>query len=193
MQHQSKYTISGINTFRLLVRQVIRIFHQAAQVTGNNDRQSVQETKTEQRTSRQIERSRTWTCSDVPMLPYTGWVFVSRNVSRVCYWLQIASAFASIIISMIKLIRQDYGGDELKSGSTNLHSALTLFYSLALAEALLFLVEKAYWEWMISVYKILDKVNQECGLERSGTDSVRRFFYNAYSMCLNGSGASLTD
>ncbi|XP_018442418.2 uncharacterized protein LOC108814361 [Raphanus sativus] len=187
MQHQSKYTISGINTFRLLVRQVIRIFHQAAQVTGNNDRQSVQETKTEQRTSRQIERSRTWTCSDVPMLPYTGWVFVSRNVSRVCYWLQIASAFASIIISMIKVIRQDYGGDELKSGSTNLHSALTLFYSLALAEALLFLVEKAYWEWMISVYKILDKVNQECGLERSGTDSVRRFFYNAYSMCLNGS------
>ncbi|CAN6933593.1 unnamed protein product [Brassica oleracea] len=187
MQHQSKYTISGINTFRLLVRQFIRIFRKEAQISGNNDRSSVQESKTEQRTPRQIERTRTWTSSDVPMFPYTGWVFVSRNVSRFCYWLQIASAFASIIISMIKLIRQDYGGSELKSRSTNLHSSLTLFYSLALAEALLFLVEKAYWEWMISVYKILDKVNQECGLERSGTDSVRRFFYNAYSRCLNGS------
>ncbi|KAJ0234391.1 hypothetical protein HA466_0274250 [Hirschfeldia incana] len=190
MQHQSNYTISGINTFRLLVRQVTSIFHKIASAGNNVDRSSsVQETKREQRTTtpRQIERTRTWTTSDVPMLPYTGWVFVSRNVSRVCYWLQIASAFASIIISMIKLIRQDYGGNELRSRSTNLHSALTLFYSLALAEALLFLVEKAYWEWMISVYKILDKVNQECGLERSGTDSVRRFFYNAYSRCLNGS------
>ncbi|CAH8382716.1 unnamed protein product [Eruca vesicaria subsp. sativa] len=180
MQHQSKYTISGINSFRLLVRHVIKIFHQKAQTPGNNERPPLHEE------TRQIERTRTWRSTDVPMLPYTGWVFVSRNVSRVCYWLQIASALASIIISMTKLIRQDYGGDESKS-RTNLHSALTLFYSLALTEALLFLVEKAYWEWMISVYKILDKVNQECGLERYGTDSVRRFFYNAYSRCLNGS------
>lgn len=187
LQHQSKYTISGINVFRFLVKQVSQIFHQAAHIAGNNNRSSVRETRTEQRNSGQIVRTRTWKSSDVPMLPYTGWVFVSRNVSRVLYWLQIASAFASIVISLIKLIKQDYGGNDMKPKRTNLHSALTLFYSLALAEALLFLVEKAYWEYMISVIKILEKVNEECGLERFGTGSVRRFFYDAYSRCLNGS------
>ncbi|CAH2079207.1 unnamed protein product [Thlaspi arvense] len=190
LQHQSKYTISGINSFRFLVRQVIQIFHQPVQIPGSSDRTddaAVQETRREQRILAQISRTRTWTSSDVPMLPYTGWVFVSRNVSRVFYWLQIASAFASIVISMMKLIKQDYGGSDLKPKSTNLHAALTLFYSLALAEALLFLAEKVYWEWMISVFKILEKVNKECGLESFGTDSVRRFFYNAYSRSLNGS------
>ncbi|ESQ56199.1 hypothetical protein EUTSA_v10027455mg [Eutrema salsugineum] len=181
LQHQPKYTISGINSFRFLVRQVIQIFHQISGRDRTDDTE-VQETRREQRNSGQIARTRTWKSSDVPMLPYTGWVFVSRNVSRVFYWLQIASGFASIVISVTKLIKQDYGGK-----STNLHPSLTLFYSLALAEALLFLAEKAYWEWMISVFKILDKVNQECGLEGFGTDSVRRFFYNAYSRCLNGS------
>ncbi|KAL1200029.1 hypothetical protein V5N11_030257 [Cardamine amara subsp. amara] len=171
LQHQSKYTISGINIFRFT-----QIFHQAS---------PVQETRREERNPGPITRTRTWTSTDVPMLPF--WVFVSRNVSTVFYWLQIASAFASIVISMLKLIKQDYGGNESKPKNTNLHAALTLFYSLALAEALLFLAEKVYWEWMISVFKILEKVNKECGLERFGTDSVRRFFYDAYSRCLNGS------
>ncbi|EOA18020.1 hypothetical protein CARUB_v10006460mg [Capsella rubella] len=187
LQHQSKYTISGINTFRFLAKQVIQIFHSAAHIAGNDDRSSVEEPRREERHSGQIARTRTWKSSDVPMLPYTGWVFVSRNVSRVFYWLQIASAFFSIVISMIKLVKQDYGDNGLKPKSTNLHSALTLFYSLALAEALLFLVEKAYWEYMISVIKILEKVNKECGLENFGTGSVRRFFYDAFSRCLNGS------
>ncbi|XP_010445447.1 PREDICTED: uncharacterized protein LOC104728117 [Camelina sativa] len=188
LQHQSKYTISGINTFRFLVKQVIQICHQAAHIADENDnRSSAQEPRTEERHSGKTTRTRTWKSSDVPMLPYTGWVFVSRNVSRVFYWLQIGSSFASIAISMIKLIKQDYGDNDLKPKSTNLHSALTLFYSLALAEAVLFLVEKAYWEYMISVIKILEKVNKECGLENFGTGSVRRFFYDAYSRCLNGS------
>ncbi|CAH8276731.1 unnamed protein product [Arabidopsis lyrata] len=187
LQHQSKYTISGINIFRFLVKHVIQIFHQAAHIAGNDNRPPVRERKIVQRNSGQITRTRTWKSSDVPMLPYTGWVFVSRNVSRVFYWLQIASAFASIAISTIQLIKQDYGGNDSKPKRTNLHAALTLFYSLALAEALLFLVEKAYWEYMISVIKILEKVNEECGLERFGTGSVRRFFYDAYSRCLNGS------
>ncbi|CAA7028049.1 unnamed protein product [Microthlaspi erraticum] len=185
LQHQSKYTISGINGFWFLVRQVIQIFHKAADIAVNDNRPPIQETRTDQ--SRQISRTRTWQSSDVPMLPYTGWVFVSRNVSRVFYWLQIASAFATIVISMLKLIKQDYRGNDPKPKSTNLHAALTLFYALALAESFLFLVEKLYWEWMINVLQILEKVNQECGLERFGTGSVRRFFYDAYSRCLNGS------
>ncbi|KFK22118.1 hypothetical protein AALP_AAs39140U000700 [Arabis alpina] len=188
LQHHFKYTISGINIFRFLVKKAFQIFNQAAPVAENENRSSsVQEARSEDRNLRQISRTRTWTSSDVPMLPYTGWVFVSRNVSRVFYWLQIASAFASIVISTIKLIKKDYGGNVLNPKSSNLGSALTLFYTLTLAEALLFLVEKAYWEWMISVFKILDKVNQECGLERFGTVAVRRFFYDAYSRCLNGS------
>ncbi|KAL1200030.1 hypothetical protein V5N11_030258 [Cardamine amara subsp. amara] len=146
---------------------------------------SKQETRRNEMNPGPIARTRTWKSSDVPMM--SGWVFKSRNVSRVFSWLQIGSALASIFISMFKLIKQDYGGNDLKPNRTNLHSALTLFYSLALAESLLFLVEKAYWEWMIRVFKILEKVNKECGLESFGMVSVRRFFYDAYSKCLNGS------
>lgn len=133
-------------------------------------------------------QSRKWRTSDVPLLPYVQWVFLSRNISKLLYWLQLLSATACVVLSLMKLIKHNYG--EVAKGDTdkrNRQSALTIFYSLALAEALLFLAEKAYWEWKVSWCDLLETVNLECELGCSGLVSVRRFFYDAYSKCINGS------
>ncbi|XP_065863458.1 uncharacterized protein [Euphorbia lathyris] len=132
--------------------------------------------------------TRTWTSSDVPILPYAQWVFVSRNISKLLYWLQLASATACVALSLMKLIKHNYG--EVEKGDTdkrNRKAALDIFYALSLAEALLFLMEKAYWEWKVSYCKLLEEVNNECELGHSGMVSIRRFFYDAYSRCVNGS------
>lgn len=137
---------------------------------------------------RQRKPTRRWTSSEVPFLPYAKWVFISRNISRLLYWLQLLSATACVVLSSMKLIKRNYG--EIEKGDTdkrNRQSALNIFYSLALAEALLFLTEKAYWEWKVSYCKLLDEVNKECELGASGLVSIRRFFYDAYSRCVNGS------
>lgn len=132
--------------------------------------------------------TRMWVSSDVPLLPYAKWFFLSRHVSRLLYWLQLLSATACVVLSLIKLVKHDYG--EVAKGDTdkrNRQSALSIFYALALAEALLFLMEKAYWEWQVSYCKLLEEVNKECELGSSGMVSIRRFFYDAYSRCVNGS------
>ncbi|CAH8276730.1 unnamed protein product [Arabidopsis lyrata] len=104
-----------------------------------------------------VEGSRTFSRSHELELPHSSKYTVSRiNLSSVFYWLQIASAFASIVTSMFKLIKQDYRSNDLKP--TNFYSALTLFYSISLAAPLIFLVEKAYWEWMINVFNIFEKI-----------------------------------
>lgn len=115
-------------------------------------------------------------------------MFVSRNVSRILHWLQLASAMACVVLSMIKLVYRNYGEAEKDvSDKRNRESALIIFYSLALAEALLFLLEKAYWEWKVSFERLLEAVNRECELGDSDLISTRRFFYDAYSKCVNGS------
>ncbi|KAL2628176.1 hypothetical protein AAZX31_07G236900 [Glycine max] len=132
--------------------------------------------------------TRMWISSDVPLLPYAKWFFLSRHVSRLLYWLQLLSATACVVLSLIKLVKHDYG--EVAKGDTdkrNRKSALSIFYALALAEALLFLMEKAYWEWQVSYCKLLEEVDKECELGSSGMVSTRRFFYDAYSRCVNGS------
>jgi len=128
--------------------------------------------------------TRTWVTSDVPLLPYA----LSRNISRLLYWLQLASAIACAVLSLMKLIKHNYG--EVEKGDSdkrNRRSALNIFYALALAEALLFLLEKAFWEWKVTFCKLLDEVNKDCELGPSGMVSIRRFFYDAYSRCVNGS------
>uniref|UniRef100_A0A7N0U9K3 ARM repeat superfamily protein n=1 Tax=Kalanchoe fedtschenkoi TaxID=63787 RepID=A0A7N0U9K3_KALFE len=132
--------------------------------------------------------SRTWTNSDVPLLPFAPWVFISRNISKLLYWLQLLSATACIVLSMMRLIKHNYG--DVQKGDTdrrNRKAALTMFYSLALAEAMLFLLEKAYWEWNVIYCELLEKVNRECELGSTGMVSIRRFFYDSYSRCVNGS------
>lgn len=132
--------------------------------------------------------TRTWISSDVPLLPYGRWMFLSRNVSRFLYWLQLLSALACVVLSSMKLISGNYGEvDKEDSETRNMHSALHIFYALALAEALLFLLEKAYWEYNVIFCKLLEQVNGDCELGASGMISIKRFFYDAYSKCVNGS------
>ncbi|KAM0990805.1 hypothetical protein TB2_009116 [Malus domestica] len=48
-------------------------------------------------------------------------------------------------------------------------------------------IKKSYSEFMISYCKLLDEVNKECDLGHSRLVLVRRFFYDAYSRCVDGS------
>nr|GMD72639.1 uncharacterized protein LOC109169034 [Ipomoea batatas] len=182
-QHQATWSITniGINSFRAIksgshciVNALCRPVRKAS--SSNNQR------------TREVMQSRVWASSEVPLFPYAKWMFISRNVSKFLYWLQIVSATACLVLSLSRLIAQDYG--EIAKGDTdrrNRKSALNIFYSLALAEALLFLLEKAYWEWKIMSQKLLEEVNRECELGPYGMAAVRRFFYDAYSKCVNGS------
>lgn len=109
--------------------------------------------------------TRRWESSEVSLLPYASWVFLARNVSKFLQCLQIAAAIASVVLSLMKLIMRTYG--EVQKGDTdkrNRKAALTIFYSLALAEASLFLLERAYWQYKTSYCKILEKVNEESDL-----------------------------
>ena len=136
----------------------------------------------------QTKNKRTWHSSGVPLLPYAGWVFLSRNISLIFYWLQLISATACAALSMMRLIQQDYSEDSSADpDKKNLKPALNIFYGMALAEALMFLVEKAYWNWKICYTRLLEKVCQECALEQSGIISIKRFFYDSYSKCIEGS------
>ncbi|KAI3443191.1 uncharacterized protein J3R85_000096 [Psidium guajava] len=200
-QHQATWSIAdvGINSFRAIKsssRSLFKSFkaaflpissavqkrsHQsreiAAQLAGSPNTNGIHR-----------EPTRMWMSSDVPFLPYGKWVFLSRNVSKLLYWLQLLSATACVVLSLMKLIEHNYG--EVAKSDTdkrNRKAALTIFYSLALAEALLFLMEKAYWEFKVSFCKLLEEVTGQCELKKSGLIAVRRFFYDSYSRCVNGS------
>ncbi|KAG8095685.1 hypothetical protein GUJ93_ZPchr0013g33819 [Zizania palustris] len=111
---------------------------------------------------------------------------VSWAVGRVLYWLQLLSASACVALSLVRLVHRHYGGSA--DARTNRRSALDIFYGLALAEALLFLVEKALWQWRVGHRRLLERIAKECHLVSAcGAVAVRRFFYDSYSRCLNGS------
>ncbi|CAN1807334.1 hypothetical protein LINPERHAP1_LOCUS25002 [Linum perenne] len=201
-QHQATWSFSdaGINSFkaikttshflvelcRTILRPISRVQKQSA--TRPSSESNPPSSWHQRRQKNATTTNRTWTSSDVPILPYGRWVFLSRNISKLFYWLQLGSATACVVLSLMKLIKHNYG--EVSKGDTdkrNRKAALTIFYSLALAEALLFLMEKAYWEWKVIYCKILEQVNQECELGPSGMISIKRFFYDAYSKSVNGS------
>ncbi|KAL2229847.1 uncharacterized protein LOC105171410 [Sesamum indicum] len=200
-QHQATWSITnvGINSFRAIKSSSNFIIKTVKAVCrpvvpsriGSNQRREISGSGNQaswKNWDGQRMPTRTWMSSEVPLLPYAPWVFISRNVSKLLYWLQLASATACVVLSLIKLVHRNYGDIEKgDSDKRNRKSALIIFYSLALAEALLFLLEKAYWEWKVSVRRLLDSVNKECELGESGLISIRRFFYDAYSKCVNGS------
>ncbi|KAI4995042.1 hypothetical protein ZWY2020_034945 [Hordeum vulgare] len=100
--------------------------------------------------------------------------------------MQLLSASACVSLSLVRLIHQHYGGTE--EARTNRAAALNIFYGLALAEALLFLAEKALWEWKVGHRRLLECVADDCNLAGDyGQVAVRRFFYDSYSRCLDGS------
>ncbi|KAG0552810.1 hypothetical protein BDA96_01G539600 [Sorghum bicolor] len=111
---------------------------------------------------------------------------VSWAAGRVFHWLQLLSASSCAALSLVRLLHQRYGGSE--EARVNRHSALDIFYGLALAEALLFLVEKALWQWRVDHHRLLERVATDCHLATDcGAVAVRRFFYDSYSRCLSGS------
>ncbi|CAN6334209.1 unnamed protein product [Urochloa humidicola] len=116
-----------------------------------------------------------------------SWSHLSSHVGRLFYWLQLASALACVSLSAARLARQDFG--DAVDARTNRRSALDIFYGLALAEALLFLAEKAAWEWEVTYGRLIERVAADCRLASapSGLAAVRRFFYDAYSRCIEGS------
>ncbi|CAL0309054.1 unnamed protein product [Lupinus luteus] len=138
-------------------------------------------------TTRTRPPTRTWNSStNVPVVQYAKRFFLSSDISRIFNWLQLLSATACVVLSLTKLIKRNYG--EIAKGDTdkrNRGSALNIFYALALAEALLFLLEKAYWEYKFRYCKLIEEVNKECELGPSGIVSTKRFFYDAYSRCVN--------
>ncbi|XP_044983823.1 uncharacterized protein LOC123450804 [Hordeum vulgare subsp. vulgare] len=110
----------------------------------------------------------------------------SRAAVPAFFWMQLLSASACVSLSLVRLIHQHYGGTE--EARTNRAAALNIFYGLALAEALLFLAEKALWEWKVGHRRLLECVADDCNLAGDyGQVAVRRFFYDSYSRCLDGS------
>lgn len=108
------------------------------------------------------------------------------KVSRLLLLLQFFSALTYIGLSIYRIVRLHHSGD-LDSEIKNLKRALKIFYGLCLAESSLILLEKAYWLWQIVARKLLTKVNQEYGFGDSELETVERFFYAAYSRCVDGS------
>ncbi|KAF5193619.1 Arm repeat superfamily protein [Thalictrum thalictroides] len=200
-QHQATWSITdaGINSFRalksssnFLLRTVKRKVRSICTVLpqSHHEREITHTVHARKAIIQNFPKvpTRTWTTSDVPLLPYAKWVFLSRNISKLLYWLQLLSASACVTLSLIKLIKQNFG--EVSKGDSdkrNRNAALNIFYSLAFSEAMLFLLEKAYWEWNVMVYRLLEEVNKECAFGPAGMVSVKRFFYDAYSKCVNGS------
>ncbi|XP_052138246.1 uncharacterized protein LOC127756902 [Oryza glaberrima] len=171
-QHQATWSLAaaGRSSFRLVARSFRFVFHlddggKAAADAGGGGGGAPRMAR------------RRWRIS---------WSFLSRHVGRVFYWLQLASAAACVAVSAVRLAGQDFG--EAEDARTNRRSALDIFYGLALAEALLFLMEKAMWEWEVSYGRLLQRVAGECHLAgEPGLVAVRRFFYDAYSRCVDGS------
>ncbi|KAL6649984.1 hypothetical protein ACP70R_014208 [Stipagrostis hirtigluma subsp. patula] len=190
-QHHATQTSTGGGALRSSSRFFRRIVHAmvdptAAVVDGGGDPRA-----TAAQFQRQVVafmKQRTWHAPEVSLLPYTGWVFVSRKIGRLLNWLQVLSAFACVALSLMRLWVHNFGagaGDD--SATQNMRPALLLFYTLALVEASLFLLEKAYWAWKVSVCKLLHQVSAECELGPYGLISLTRFFYDAYSRCIAGS------
>ncbi|KAI8566185.1 hypothetical protein RHMOL_Rhmol02G0020400 [Rhododendron molle] len=203
-QHQATHVIADVRNYSFrAIRSCSQVMIQTAKASCF--RPAIVDRKQSPKSTRKVNKSlhlenswqkwdrrkkltRTWETSEVPIFRFYQWAFQAKNVSKVLFWLQLASATACTVLSLMKLIDRNYG--EVEKGDTdkrNRKAALIIFYSLALAEAVLFLLEKAYWEWKVIYCKVLEEVNEECELGPSGMVSVTRFFYDAYSRCVNGS------
>lgn len=128
----------------------------------------------------QHQVTRTCRTPDMSLLPYTGRLFRPKNIAKLLSLLQVISALACLALSLWRLVKQDFG--EVRKDDydkRNRKSALNIFYGLALAEAILFLVERTYWFYKVVLCKLLQKVNGECKLGDPGLASIKRFFYVA--------------
>ncbi|OAE35100.1 hypothetical protein AXG93_763s1340 [Marchantia polymorpha subsp. ruderalis] len=107
----------------------------------NPEREKIQRLRLGSLSAKSIKR--TWTAQVVPMIP---------------------CGFHSILTT-----RGDFNPEGTPPDETpvNLFWSVNIFYALALTEAALFLLERAYWEWKISVQKLLVDVNDRLTLLKS--------------------------
>ncbi|KAH7280391.1 hypothetical protein KP509_37G065300 [Ceratopteris richardii] len=131
--------------------------------------------------------TRTWSFSKVPLLPLLDSILSANNISRLLYWMQLVAACVAIVLSVYRLRHHDFARETEVDSKYNHSSALFIFYSLATFEALVFLLERCYWQYQITVRKILVRVNEMCGLSSQDLGTTRRFFYEVYSQCLTES------
>ncbi|KAL9237585.1 hypothetical protein vseg_012115 [Gypsophila vaccaria] len=191
-QHQATWSLAdaGISSFQQLKSSssvILRGVQSAFGMKTYNGRHIKAEIARIERPIVKVA-TRRWESSDVPLLPYASRALVSRNISKILEWFQILAAITCVALSMIKIIRRNFG--DIQKGDTdkrNRQASLLIFYSLALAEALLFLLEKLYWEVKVTYCKVLERVNEECEFGPLGIVSIKRFFYDAYSRCVEGS------
>eukprot|EP00250_Pteridium_aquilinum_P020481 c24831_g1_i1 orf=40-2781(-) len=131
--------------------------------------------------------TRTWSVSRVPVVPVLHWIFRAKHISRLLYWMQLISACCAVVLSIYRLRTRKFTRDNETDTVRNHAAALLIFYSMAGFEALVFLLERSYWQFQISVKKILVSVNKTCGLGTADLGTTRRFFYDVYSKCLTES------
>ncbi|KAH7280398.1 hypothetical protein KP509_37G065500 [Ceratopteris richardii] len=131
--------------------------------------------------------TRTWSFSNVPLFPLLDWILSANKISRLLYWMQLVAACVAIALSVYRLRTRNFTRESEVDTVNNHSSALLIFYSLATFEALVFLLERSYWQYQITVRKILLRVNEMCGLSSQDLSTTRRFFYDVYSQCLTES------
>ncbi|KAF3336926.1 hypothetical protein FCM35_KLT19512 [Carex littledalei] len=184
-QHQSTWTFAnGPQGNAGLLRRVSAFFNPTSAIEGDQQVEGQMQASP----GRFGSSSRTWNFREIPLLSFWGRVFLLKNIGEVLIWLQVSFALGSMALSLHQLARQNFG-HPANTEIGNRDTALNLFYSLALANDLLFLMEKLYWSWKINQAKLLESVSRKCGFKSSKgtTDLLNRFFYNVYSACINES------
>lgn len=97
--------------------------------------------------------------------------------------MQIFGAATRVVLSLMRLEEQDFG----EEAQNNQKFVLVVFYILALAEALIFLLEMGYWTWKIQHEKLFMQVIKELEFGPLCIVFLRLFFFDAYSKCISGS------
>ncbi|CAM6096118.1 unnamed protein product [Calypogeia fissa] len=133
---------------------------------------------------------RTWSCRLVPLLSgRCSSIISTRGVSAVLYWIQITSAVICLALSIWRLSEQEYNPPGVLRQDTpvNLYTSLNIFYTLALTEALLFLLERVYWEYKMNYEKLVVQVCKKADLGAENQEIMQQFFYEVYKKCIDGS------
>lgn len=143
------------------------------------------------RRSRELEWQHKTTSnkSEVSLVPCIWGLFKAKNVSRWFLRLQWLSGLVCAVLSLFRLCKQRYGV-VLDSSTKNRKSALNIFYGLSLADAFLYLLQKACWKFLKPF--LFSKVRSEYHFadsrdNRESDFEIYSLFSDTYSRCIKGS------
>ena len=192
LQHQDKNDCSGS-----LIRRTAQFFNcpgcsscpdPSSHATAST-RQGASHGKDTWATNSGLRQSkmRKWENLRVPILP---WLEIrASNVLLLLELVQVLAALATLAMSIARLRMQQFTLPKEKEDGTQINhrSALFIFYSLAITEALVFLIQRLYWEINIYYRHVLERLNKSLGLKPEDLPMTRSFFYQVYSTCLSQS------